>query len=132
MDPLKAFFKNWCDIRILQNGWKFSFSYGFIEKSQIYSAKIPEFFFRILMGISVACVAFHEYSFLIYLKTSYAVTWLKWKLNLRFTLLIAMIIEWLWNSFWQWINITIFGNILVFSSRWKKPTYSFCNFFIFC
>ena len=66
LDPLK----------ILQIRWKFSYSKGFIDKMTIYSGKISEFFFKILMGISVAWIAFREFVFLISLKTS-TLTWRK-------------------------------------------------------
>ena len=69
-------------LKILQIRWKFSYSKGFIDKMTIYSGKISEFFFKILMGISVAWIAFREFVFLISLKTS-TLTWRKQKLDPR-------------------------------------------------
>ena len=63
------------------------------KNSQIYSAKISEFFYRILIGTSVVWVAFHEFSFLISLEATSTVTWLKQKLVAPIILLIAMILE---------------------------------------
>ena len=71
----------------------FPFPIDSSKNSQIYSAKISEFFYRILIGTSVVWVAFHEFSFLISLETTLTVTWLKQKLVAPIILLIAMILE---------------------------------------
>ena len=88
----KTFSKNWCDVSIIQTGWKFSFANGFIKKIANIVCKNIRIFLWIPKENIGSLLVFHKFSLLISLEISSIVTWLKEKLDPPIVFLIAMIL----------------------------------------